>query len=165
MTSYAPSELVFTRKIKLPCDLYINHDATHKKDYDTYLKWMIQQQAIIHHNARNASQKYDARRKKTYDLNRKEIPKYKIGDKVLRFVANTKVGNDRKLSESYVGPYKIVQISNKSIGANMTHRRKYDAIMANMTIDTNFATLSDKDKYNKAYENTVMLIGGLNDTF
>eukprot|EP01083_Nonionella_stella_P240574 840912_1 len=112
MTSYAPSELVFTRKIKLPCDLYINHDATHKKDYDTYLKWMIQQQAIIHHNARNASQKYDARRKKTYDLNRKEIPKYKIGDKVLRFVANTKVGNDRKLSESYVGPYKIIQISN-----------------------------------------------------
>ena len=40
--------------------------------------------------------------------NRKMIS-FEIGDYVLQFIGRSKVGNARKLSENWIGPFKIIE--------------------------------------------------------
>ena len=53
-------------------------------------------------------QEYDRRRKKSFDNRRKDF-KLAVGDYVLVYVADRRVGNKGKDAAPFIGPYRVVQ--------------------------------------------------------
>ena len=83
-------------------------DPAQPKDYIDY---MIKRQTILRRNANEKQRIYDTLRKKSFDKNQQQKD-YEVGQKVLWNINANYVGNKRKLSAKWIGPYEIVSIFN-----------------------------------------------------
>ena len=115
MTQYAPSEIIFGYKVRLPTFTPLNESFDTHKTPKEYIDYMTKRRKIIFKEANINQKHYDELRKKSYDKKRNNIT-YNVGDYVLQDIAEQLVGNDKKFTPNYVGPYEVVEVRND--GAN-----------------------------------------------
>ena len=180
MTSYAPSELMIGRKIRLPIDPDPINPFDTTNTPAKYAKYMARRYQIIHNQARMRQAHYDKIRKRTYDKN-KDDTTYQVGEFVLENISPRLTGNERKLIPNWVGPYEITQIFNNGANYRITdcqhgveshvvsakHLKPYhkaptddipQQLMMEHTINklhecrTMLTSISEANKYNKSIE-------------
>ena len=114
MTKYSPNKIIFGKDLKLNIDR-LNDDDITAKTPDEYIRMMENNRAVIQKKAVQHQSRYDIIRSKTYNKNRPELIKYSIGDKVLMNVKRRYVGNRRKFTATWIGPFEIIGIADRMI--------------------------------------------------
>ena len=82
------------------------------KSPQEYVEWMLNKRKIICNKARRRQKEYDRIRQlyqERVTANVKEA-KYEVGDYVLYDISQHLEGNEKKLSQTYAGPYEVVAI-------------------------------------------------------
>ena len=114
MTKYAPSEIIYGQKLPLQIDNSLGQlDDFEGKTPEEFIRYMATRRDIIIGNANDTQKKYDVIRKKAYDLQRKKTTlELKVGDYVYYDISQRYVGNRKKLTANFVGPWEVTQIFN-----------------------------------------------------
>ena len=89
----------------------ISLDVETKKSLDQYEREMQRLRRAKEERISKAlavQDEYDRRRQRSMNANRGMIS-FEPGDLVLQFIRNSKVGNDRKHHEAFIGPFKIAE--------------------------------------------------------
>ena len=85
-----------------------------KNEHDVFCKRMAFRQKLIHKDAIRTQKKYDKRRKEEFEKRQQtsKIDKeLNVGDRVLRYVGDKYVGNQRKLQQQYDDKiWKVIKI-------------------------------------------------------
>jgi transposase InsO family protein len=113
MLKVSPFELIFGTRMALPADIPLGIAYTRKNDSDGLksMKKLLQTHLrVIRDEARQTQATYDAQRQRRALKIRREH-KFAIGDMVLLYVGDQQVGNTRKLTPNYVGPWRVVALN------------------------------------------------------
>lgn len=110
-TKFTPYELVFGNKAQLPTS--ITKDPTFKYSYDDYMDELTFKLRKSNQLARNNLIESKHKNKIYYDAKCNQI-NYKVGDKVYLLNKTINIGNSKKLTQNYNGPYKIIQVTSPS---------------------------------------------------
>jgi hypothetical protein len=89
--------------------MYQHHSKRFNKASPKYRRWQQKSAEIIHKNAVKAQQHYDDIRKKAYDKDRTDFH-FEVGDLVLLDVGARLIGNKKKLTAAYEGPFEVIAI-------------------------------------------------------
>ena len=108
MTSMSPFDLIYGFSPMNP--LEIEFDPKNAADYRKYMR---DRMAILRVDAGYQQGRYDERRRRTYNKDRKKIH-FEVGDLVVFNTSSRFVGNERKLRPSYVGPYEVISYDGDS---------------------------------------------------
>eukprot|EP01083_Nonionella_stella_P268826 909076_1 len=106
------SNKAFGKELAIALDR-INNIESSKSSVKQYMQKMSNNRVIISKNAMRHQRKYDTRRSKNYNKNRKDAIEYEVGDFVMIDVTRRYVGNRKKLSASWNGPFEIIRIMDK----------------------------------------------------
>ena len=74
---------------------------------------MNKNRSIINNQALEKQEKYDKTRYKSINKDRKSAIEYEIGDYVLIDVHRERVGNVKKFTPTWIGPFEIIKIMDK----------------------------------------------------
>ena len=127
-TKYEPYQVLFGRRPRLPIEIAniagnVEENKMTCSDYESYLAQLIKQLGIIRNKAFRAQ--YKAQMKAAERINKTRTPFiFQVGDWVLKNVAITRVGNEKKLKPQWVGPYEIIHKAEN--GINYTIQDVYD---------------------------------------
>lgn len=164
MTSYAPTEIIFGRNLKLPIDHALAVPTDRVRSPAEFIEYMANRRRIIVGNANAVQEQYDAIRKRQHDKKRKKAHhSLKVGDYVYYDVAQRYVGNVKKLSENYIGPWEIVEIFNDGQNFRLidcsdgnhritTHRNKLKFFKTSETLLMNAPTTNLRNYWIAFYE-------------
>ena len=108
MTKYSPNKIILGRDCKIILD-EIDADEITASTPSEYIRMMENNRRIISNNANNNQSKYDRSRIKTYNKNRYKEIAYEVGDIVLNNVKRRLIGNKSKFTETWTGPYEIIE--------------------------------------------------------
>ena len=116
MTNHAPQEIIFGNryneksKYKLP-NLDTFDPSRHPTDY---IEHMNNRRNIIENDTRKYQRYYDEQRTKHKEIYSEDNPnpKFKVGQFVMCYTGDQLVGNVKKLTTNWQGPYEIIRLSN-----------------------------------------------------
>ncbi len=119
MTTFSPNEIIFGERLRTAMDDALNVPHIDRTPAE-YIEYIQNRQAIVRGVAANKQADYDKIRKRAYDKKRHCTCKFSVGDFVLHNYASRFVGNARKFSPLYIGPFEVIKIMND--GVNMKLR-------------------------------------------
>ena len=114
MTGYSPHEIVFGVKQRTAVISNLSVKELPKATPTEYIKYILARQEIIANKARVQQKHYDVLRKKIFDKANDKNIDFEMGDKVFYNLGERLIGNTKKLTTNYVGPFEIITISNNS---------------------------------------------------
>ncbi len=112
MTKYSPNKIIFGNNLKIPLDR-LNKLTVSPTTPIEYINKMNNNRKIIYNNVNVKQMQYDKNRSKSFNKSRIPELKYNIGDLVLLNITRRLIGNRKKFSASWIGPFEIVDIKDK----------------------------------------------------
>jgi hypothetical protein len=105
--TFTPFEIVYGRRALLPIQIALAPPKGHLTSYADYYARLNAKLDMIHETVRNNLKENQAETKKRYDKKVKGHP-FEPGHLVWLYYPHTKVGDPRKLTQKWVGPYEII---------------------------------------------------------
>ena len=107
-TGWTPSEMLFGRSLRLPCDLLFGKPQDAPSSPDQYVSNLEARLESIHRFARDRINLVSDKMKTRYDARARE-PDFKEGDRVWLFNPTRRKGRCPKLQHNWDGPYTIIK--------------------------------------------------------
>ena len=111
MTKYSPNKIILGRDCNIVLD-EINDEEITASTPSEYIRMMNNNRRIILNDANATQIKYDQSRSSTYNKGRHKEVKYEVGDIVLSNIRRRMIGNKSKFTESWTGPFEIIEVIN-----------------------------------------------------
>ena len=132
MTNHSPYHIIFGHRVARPT--FPKPDEFFKvKTPNEYIEYMNNVRNIIENETKEYQKYYDEQRKKYYKKYDNDKPEFEVGDLVLYYTGDQMVGNVKKLSSNWMGPYEITKISTDKLTykiSNLKNPNNY--LMANI---------------------------------
>jgi hypothetical protein len=110
-TKFAPFELMYGRKPRMPIDIALEGEVEKTWSEDEYGSKVTKGIKLLHDQAKENISKAQLTQKMNYDKNRLNAPEYKVGDKVMVYVPPRKhKGLTTKFLDKWEGPYTITSV-------------------------------------------------------
>lgn len=113
-TRYTPSQMLFGRELRLPCDLIFGCPPDTPSSPDGYLKDLKTRLDDVHRFARERINIATERMKKNYDSKATDHD-FKVGDKVWFWNPQRRKGLSPKLQSPWDGPYEVIKKLNEVV--------------------------------------------------
>jgi hypothetical protein len=105
-TGFTPQELLFGRKSNIPGVLQKDPPEI-RYNYENYVQELHSRLETCYEVARSNLKAKKEKSKEYYDMNT-NVPLFAVGEKVLLHDERSRRGMSEKLSQPYIGPYKII---------------------------------------------------------
>ena len=123
MTNHSPQEIIFGQSKdevpQMPTDEELRVPTNPAK----YIEYMNKRRNIIESKANKYQQFYDEDRTKYRNVisNNNPATKFQVGDLVMYYTGDQNVGNVKKLSSNWLGPFEITRIYNSGMNAEIVN--------------------------------------------
>ena len=114
MTKYSPNKIIFGRELKIASDR-INDNQMPSNLPSEYIRIMNNKRVIINNKVQRTQLKYDFIRSRSYNKGKYDPLKYGVGDLVLVNIERRFVGNKKKFTPVWIGPYEIIKIVDRMV--------------------------------------------------
>ena len=91
-----------------------------EQSHDEYKRIIDNERRILWDKANSAQDAYDVQEKETYRKRfgqKKPPPEYAVGDKILINVARRLLGNRKKMTRAWMGPFEVLEVRDQEIVA------------------------------------------------
>jgi len=123
MTNHSPQEIIFGQTHDDIPQMPTNEEFQMSNTPTKYIEYMNKRRNIIENNTRKYQRYYDEQRTKHMKVysNKNPNTRFEVGDLVLYYNGDKLIGNTKKLTTNWIGPFEITALYNDGMNADIVN--------------------------------------------